>query len=178
MFISKKSMSSIVTLFFFSLFITSFAGGHKKHHTGANHVGVFVGATSNLKANHTDLTIGLDYEYRANTHLGVGLIGDYIMGEHTEILIMAGVFYHPTNALKLYLANGFTIARESEELEGDSNSSHKKEAEDRTVSNHVLRLGMGYDFHLGRFSVTPTVAWDLITGDSSFAYGLTFGIGF
>ncbi len=176
MYISTRSVSSILILFLMS--ISVFARGHKKHHSGVNHVGIFVGATSNVKANHTDLTVGLDYEYRANQYLGVGLIGDYIMGEHTETLIMAGVFYHPTNSLKLYLANGFTIAKESEEAEGDSHSSSEEKAEEKTVSNHVLRLGMGYGFHIGSFSVTPTVAWDLITGNSSFAYGITFGIGF
>ncbi len=167
MFNSIIKISLIIVLFTNTILL--FAGDDKNHHAA-----VFVGATSNLYAKHTDFTIGLDYEYRLNKFFGVGFIGDYVMADKSETLLMAGLFYHPIASLKLYTGNGIAIVTEVEE----DTQHNENEGEEKSVSYYAFRLGTGYDFHITNFSITPTISWDLINGHSSIVYGLSFGIGF
>jgi len=169
---SKMKISIIVVLLIFANSILLFAGGDKKHH-----VGVFLGATSNIDAKHTSFTLGLDYVYRINHSFGLGFIGDYVITERAETLLMAGVFYYPLSSLKLYVGNGVALTTEVEK-ETQLKESSDSDGEEKVVSHYVFRLGTGYDFHIDDFSVTPTIAWDLINGHSSIVYGLTFGMGF
>ncbi|MCF6268182.1 MAG: hypothetical protein L3J41_00560 [Melioribacteraceae bacterium] len=168
-----KSITKIsIIIFLFTFTTLHFAAGNKKHH-----VGVFAGATSNLYLEHTYFTLGVDYEYRLNHSFGLGLIGDYVMADHAETLLMGGIFYHPISSLKIYVGNGVALLTEVNKAT-EHEDNNESEGEEKSVSYYVFRLGTGYDFHVSGFSVTPTVAWDLINGHSSIVYGLTFGIGF
>jgi len=164
------------------------SGNHK------NHLGLFLGSTSNLDAKHTDFTLGADYEYRlpfAHGLVGIGFIGDVVLAEHKEMLFMGSVIYHPLGSLKFYVGNGLALAEHEVhavvEDHHSVNGLHKSsgetqinsaEAETETQNYYVFRIGTGYDFHVGGFSLTPTFNWDIINGHSSLAYGLTFGLGF
>lgn len=43
--------------------------------------------------------------------------------------------------------------------------------------DYERRLGAGYDFHLGRASVTPGLALDLVHGEELLVYGVSVGLG-
>lgn len=131
-----------------------------------HHLAIFTGSTSNLEAEYTDFSIGADYEYRlayGHNKFGVGLIGEIVFAEHQETIIALPIFYHPTENFKFFYAPGFAIA------EGEHGESHKA---------FWSRLGVGYDFHLGNYSIAPGFAADFIEGNVSLVYGLSFGMGF
>ena len=134
-----------------------------KDHEQNHHFAVFGGLTSNFEAKHTDFSFGVDYEFRLpiyNHKIGIGLLGDYVLAKHYEIIVGLPVFIHPAGGLKIFTAPGFAI------VEGVSEK------------HFVLRIGSGYDFHLGRFSLGPVISADLIEGHVSLVYGMTFGLGF
>lgn len=150
-----------ITLIVLGLNLTLSAGDHK------HHAGVFLGMTNNTHLEHTDFTIGADYEYRISKMFGGGVIADFVLAEHMETLIMAGVFVHPLESLKIIVGNGLAFAEGMDE-NGDST----------TESHYVFRLGAAYDFHVKNITISPTVNWDSIEGHSSIAYGVTIGFGF
>jgi hypothetical protein len=41
-----------------------------------------------------------------------------------------------------------------------------------------LRLGAGYDFPIGRLSLTPLINADFIDGHTTWVYGIALGYGF
>lgn len=150
---------------------------------GHHHLGVFFGNTNNTHLKHTDFTLGADYEYRLSNLFGIGLIGDLVLADHKETLVMGGIFVHPAGGLKFVVGNGLAFAEQSEEHEviddhnaDDTHASEKTESS--TGSHYVLRVGAGYDIHVGHFSITPTLNWDYINGYSSVVYGITVGFGF
>lgn len=161
----------LMTLGLFVLLLTSnqsFAGG------GHHHCGVFVGFTNNTHLKHTDLTFGVDYEYRISGLFGAGVIGDLVLAEHTETLVMGGLFIHPTCGLKFVIGNGLAFTEHESIVEDHGHS----EVHSETESHYVLRVGTAYDFHIGDFSISPALNWDYINGHSSVAYGVIFGFGF
>jgi hypothetical protein len=161
----KRSLVVLVALVI-SICLTSQATAEEGHR---HHAGVFVGATLNFEAKHTDFTLGADYEYRFETHhgfLGVGVIADFVFAKHTESLFMGGIFLHPAPSLKFVIGNGIAM------------SEVEKAGKTETSSHYVIRLGAGYDFVMSSMTITPTVNWDMIEGHSSLVYGLTAGFGF
>ena len=175
-----KQVKTILTIQLLSAFLITnflFAGDHP------HHLAFFVGSTSNLHAHHTDFTVGGDYEYRlpfADNKFGIGAIGDFVFAEHTESLFMGALTFHPTGSFKIYVANGIAITEHEVQVSADSHYDpyHSAELETESVKHHVLRVGSGYDIHLGIVSLTPTFNWDLIEGHSSLSYGIAIGIGF
>lgn len=174
---------------------------HAAHSIHHNHLAVFGGSTTNFYAEHTDFTLGFDYERRfeyADGLVGIGLIGDFVMAEHSEYIFFAGVFLHPGSNFKFTVGNGVAFAEHavhSADSAGDlsgSTGSHRGASgaasvtadteaaatETETVSNYALRFGIAYDIHIGGLSVSPTVNWDIIDGHSAAAYGIALGIGF
>lgn len=154
-------ISSIFLLLFVSmpfLAVEGTADGNDGHHFNANHIGLFSGATSNLDAKHTYFTVGGDYEHRLGHLFGVGLLADFVFASHLETILGGVLFFHPIGSLKFLLAPAVELT------EGHS--------------VFVARAGLGYDFHLGNFSLTPTFNADLIKGHVSLVYGMAFGLGF
>ncbi len=151
----------IITIFGFSNMLM--AGQQSDFH--AHHLGGFVGMASNTDAHHTDFTLGADYEYRLpifGHKTGVGLIADFVFAEHRETILAVSFIYHPTGNVKLLLAPGLAFAEE-----------HGHSAE-----HFIWRLGSAYDFHVGQYSISPTLNFDFIEKHLVLAYGITFGLGF
>jgi hypothetical protein len=137
---------------------------HKAHHLHRNHLALFTGATTNFEHESTDFTIGVDYEYRVNDMFGIGLLGEIVYAEHKETIVGVPFFIHMKNApLKIVLAPGVIMA--------EDHHHHKYE-------KFLFRGGLGYDIHMGDYSVTPTLNADVVDGDVSLAYGIAFGVGF
>ena len=184
----KITLSLIAIMLAFNF---SFAGGGKKHHFG-----VFVGPTSNFHTEHTDFTLGADYEFHVNKYFGVGVIADFVFADHSETLLMSGLFFHPFGSFKINIGNGIAIAEAV-----DHSDSHSTETDDHhdshghhvelltggssegaetsgSETHYVFRAGVGYDFHVGSLTLTPIVNLDVINGHNALAYGITFGYGF
>lgn len=137
----------------------------KNHQVYSHHLAVFAGAVSNLEAEHTDFSLGIDCEYRLplwHNRIGVGLLGEIVFAEHKETIAGLPVFIHPGGGLKLFYAPGIAMAEDEH---------------GRSYNHFVSRMGLGYDFHIKSISITPGLAGDLIEGHISLVYGLSLGIG-
>lgn len=154
------------TFTFLTLLITTavFAGG------GGHHIGVFVGQTSDTDFEHSENTFGIDYEYALPTSIfSIGAVAEFVTYEHTETILLGQVTLRPPAlSLKLFAAAGFAFATHEDHV------TH----EETTESHFVMRVGTGYEFHLAKFTVSPTIALDRIDGHSTLVYGVTVGIGF
>jgi hypothetical protein len=138
--------------------------GHQAPHPHSNHLALFTGATTNFEHDSTDFTIGVDYEYRVSDMFGIGLFGEIVYAGHRETIVGVPFFFHMDDApLKIVLAPGVIMA--------EDHHHHKYE-------KFLFRAGLGYDIHMGAYSITPTLNADLVDGDVSLVYGLAFGIGF
>ena len=148
--------------------------GHTKEHAHFHkqHLALFAGATSNFTHTSTDLSIGIDYEYRLNHLFGLGLAGEYIATGTGEIIAGVPFFIHPANGLKFTAAPLLIFIDEHHEEETDHH-----EEETGKEAKFALRAGAGYSFHFGKISVGPTINFDI--GDSkALVYGVSIGIGF
>lgn len=139
------------------------AEGHEHHHH-ANHVAVFVGATTGLVDTHpTHATVGLDYERRlpfAEHIIGVGALVDSAFGDATETIVAPFVAVHPAGGLMILGAVGVAMT-------GAFHDGHL-----------ALRGGAAYFFPLGGFSIGPEVNVDRANGETAVVYGVSGGMGF
>ncbi|MFN2448097.1 MAG: hypothetical protein ABR606_21245 [Vicinamibacterales bacterium] len=147
------------------------AAQHAEDESHPHHVAVLVGATTNLTADHTDPTVGIDYEYKPQAwhgKAGLAAFAEVTFAEHTERILGGGVVFHPTGGLKLFTGGGIVIA------EHEDHVTHELTTEGRGL----LRLGGGWDFHVGRFSLGPAVYLDIVKGHRALVYGVALGTGF
>ncbi len=156
------------------------AGEHEEHDFHRHHLSVFLGATtadvevhggegdagtqseggetSGETTRETEASIGFDYEYRLNRTWGIGFLFDYVAGDARTSVAGIPVFLHPAGGLKLLAAPGI------ERHEGEN--------------EFLVRLGLGYQFDLGRWAITPGANVDFVDGDQVYVYGLYIGRGF
>ena len=142
----------------------AFAGNqveaHAEHAHGSahkHHVAVFGGATSTSGGKH-GATIGADYGYRVHDLVSLALAVDYAGGDIDTTILAAGVFLHATDAIRVLIAPGI-----------DYHNGHE---------DAVLRLGLLYDFHVGAWTLSPTVHLDALEAEENAVYGLSVGHGF
>ncbi len=157
----------------------------EEHHP-SNEIGVFMGATSYTgTGSWTAFTIGLEYEHIFHFTPAVFLSGfaEMITGDHSEYLfgLPIGIEY---SGFKLYMAPSIVIEKEHSEA---TPTEHKvqlpkiqsgEENLKESTLKFFLRLGTGYKFHFGHFSLTPNIAVDIISSKTYAVYGITFGYGF
>lgn len=144
------------------------AAGDAAHHS---HVAVFGGATTNLTADHTDPTLGIEYEYKpAAWHgkAGVGAFAELTFAEHTEKILGGGLVFHPMEGLRIFTGGGVMVAEHEDPVTNQL----------ETETKALLRLGGGWDFHLGRLTLGPTVYYDVAKGHRALVYGVAVGTGF
>ncbi|MFC2130534.1 hypothetical protein ACFLSQ_03790 [Bacteroidota bacterium] len=157
------------------------------------HAGIFIGATTNIKHESTDFTIGLDYEYRmpyVNNLFGIGLLIEGVFAEHMESIVGIPVIIHPgISNLKLWLAPGIEFGDEEIESGLDEHKIVKKpgdillsandtDSETEFKTHFLFRMGVGYDYHIDIFSISPSVSIDFINGGTALVYGVAFGMSF
>ncbi len=133
--------------------------GAMKHHIP----GVFIGATTDAH-DKTELTFGIEYEYRFNHQYGVGAIyetsPDGHDGEGVTVMLVGG-FWHPKDGWRLGAGVG------QEKIEG----AHP-------VEESLVRVGAAYDFHVGGLGVAPTFNLDMVDGENIFVYGVAISKAF
>ena len=131
--------------------------GEDKAHHSRSHLALFAGNTQ--LEGHSAFTFGADFEYRLpflNDRIGVGALAEAVMGDHTATIV-GGVFYvHPVGNFKVLFAPS------AEFTEG-----HKE---------FLFRSGVGYDWHVGQVSVTPSASLDFVGGHVAQVYGVALGI--
>ncbi len=150
-------------------------GEHESH--GRHHAALFLGATTDFEEEETDFSLGADYEFRVLPQLGIGLLGEVTFAEEEVFIVGAPILFHPNARIVLGVAPGLEIVDEmSGEHEGIAPEG--EEAETETETTFLLRLIGGYELELSSFTLTPTVSLDLVDGDASLVYGISFGKGF
>lgn len=155
------------------------AGEHGEHHSHAHHMALFLGAT--LASEGFYPSIGVDYAFRipsGKRRLGLTAFVELTAAAELELLAGAGLEYHPIEPLKLVAIAGVLKPFAAEEAAAERIPQAKgPAAETATGSDAVslVRLGIGYDFHVGRFSISPTLNGDY--AHEAFAAVIGIGIG-
>ena len=122
-------------------------------------VGAFIGATS--FEDSTESTYGIEAEYRLTERVGLGAVIEHSPEddhgyEANQLLFIAN--YHTDMGLRFLAGAG----REY---------SHGHEVP-------VWRVGAAYDFHVGEFHISPTVAMDYLEDKENAVFGIVFAKAF
>jgi hypothetical protein len=144
----------LIGIFFTHNVLASDSGHMKKHY-----VGVFAGI---LEGEENDNLLGLEYEFKFDSHWGVGAVyekaSDAHHGDGVTSKILAG-YYHPSGGWRLGLGFG------SETVGGHS-------------SEDLFRYGVSYEFHLGGVGIEPSFNVDNIDGETVNVYGVALVLAF
>ena len=149
----KNKTLTITSLLLMSLTTAVQASGEVKHIPG-----IFVGATS--FDSETELTLGLEYEYKIDSQWGVGAVYEITSEAHHGdgvSVSLVSAFYHPNSNVRL----GIGLGQES--IHGD-----------HPHTESLYRVSAGYDFHVDHFGIAPTVAVDFIDGEEAIVFGVAF----
>ena len=130
--------------------------GHEGIHGHQHRLELFLGNTHN--EGEDGFSVGLTYEYRLNAILGVGGLVEYVGGELNEFIGAVPLFIHPYKGWRFILAPGF-----------DSKQDRR---------DFLFRAGVGYEFEIDRWSISPEFNVDFVDGEHVLVYGVSFGYGF
>jgi len=99
-------------------------------------------------------SVGLEYEYRLGSYLGVGGLAEYAGGDFDSWVLGVPFFIHIYAGWVVWLAPGVEI--------------------EDSETNFLFRAGMGYEFEIyPRWSLAPEVNFDFTDGDTKLVYGFT-----
>jgi hypothetical protein len=129
---------------------------HKESHYHTNHLGLFLGNTH--EEGEDEFTIGLDYEYRFSQYFGIGAVLEYVGEDAREGVGMGLLFIHPYKGFRFLAGAGV-----------------KPKAEE---TKFIWRLGIGYRFPIGNWTIAPEFNLDFTEGKTVQVYGVSFGYGF
>ena len=156
---------------------TGESGNDGHHDWHPNHIAMFLGGVTPVSSdNSTVFAIGIAYERRFSPLLGIEGLVDFGIGDHKRTaLFAAGPTFRPFTLLagsrgrdllaplKLGIGPGFEIV----------------DKKGKTSVHFLVGVGTGYDIHLGKFTLTPTVYVDFIgETETNVTYGLYMGWGF
>jgi hypothetical protein len=154
-------------------------------HLHSHHLGLFVGATSKFEEGGTYFSLGLEYEYLLDKEHGrwkLGVVGELIFGHKTEYLIAVPVIFRAYKGLFVLAGPGlewFPSHEEEGDEHHDPHAMGNSEGSEGGYDTHVLlRIGAGYQFHVGKFSITPVVNLDMWRKHHSLVWGISIGRGF
>ena len=154
-------------------------GEHPSHHVRdfKNEVALFLAATYE-QGHDTEITWGFDYKRRIADRWAVGAFVDYAGGELRNAVLAPMVAFWPgLGNLQLMAAAGVEFHQ------GRDGGGHQKSGEgggtDEDATYFLVRLGAGYDIHLGeRFGLVPNLNLDFVNNEKVWVYGLAFTYGF
>ena len=153
-------------------------GEHSSHHPRhfMNEVALFMGATDE-HGHDTEFTWGLDYKRRVAERWAVGVLVDYAGGEVRNAVLAPMVAFWPgLGHLQILAAAGVEFHQ------GRDGGGHQKSGEageaDQDATYFLIRVGVGYDFHLGEsFGLVPIVMLDFVNNEEVWVYGLAVTYG-
>ena len=178
------------------------AGEHDAHAEHAkNEIAMFVGASNRLKFEDDEVgfTVGFDYaralDDRTALALGIEFAGGDIQRDWITFLVLTHQpFEGWLRPLVLYIGPGLEVAgvdeqQLEEDLEGGEEVEHFVTAEEladehsgedtrETEVAMLVRMGVGWPFHAGQFSIIPNVNFDLVGEDWTLVAGVTLGYRF
>jgi hypothetical protein len=147
------------------------ADGEPEERARPNAVELFVGGVTETEESASGFGIGIEYNRRLSRRWSVGV--EAIELSTTDVtrnwLVVFPVYFHVTEGLGVKAGPGLEGSKEESEEGADSEST----------TEFALRLGAGYEFELGeRFTITPEINADLIGGNVTWVYGVSFGLKF
>ncbi len=137
-----------------------------------NHIGLFLGAISNLKNSEISFASGIDYTYSFTNLYPIISIGGYVeggFGKHTEAIFGGILSIKPWDEAQFYLAPSI-LYRDLHKTDLDTIHS-------TSSVKFLLRFGSSFSFHINNFSISPTLNADIVGSKVSLVYGISFGIG-
>jgi hypothetical protein len=168
--------------FFFIIFFLPLMATAEDHGTHPNHhASLFVGAASGIYDDgSTHPAFGLEYEYLftdTKPVLGIGLLAEFVVGDHTETILGAPVFVHPWRGLKFFAMPAVMITSHDNSHAAEPHEELTLEENKKSSDfQFLIRPGAGYDFHFGSFAITPLIAADVIESKFIIVFGIDFGI--
>jgi len=153
-------------------------GEQSSHHVRdfKNEVAVFLGGTDE-PGHGTELTWGFDYKRRITDRWAVGAFLDYAGGEQRNAVIAPMVAFWPGLG-KLQLLAGAGVEYHQGRDGGGRQKSGEGDGTDEDATYFLLRLGVGYDIHLGEsFGIVPVVNLDFVNNERVWVYGLAVTYG-
>lgn len=126
--------------------------------THRNHLSVLTGGTHIPHVDATAWTLGLDYEYRVNHPLGLGMVVEHAFGELDATTVLAVADIHLRRGLVLQVGPGIEF------IDGHSTL--------------VGRVGALYEFEFSNhFTISPQLHYD-VSRENSIVFGLAAGMSF
>lgn len=129
---------------------------HGEGHHYRHRVELFLGNSHHDGEN--GFTVGLTYAYRLHKMLGIGGLVEGVAGDFEEWVFAAPVFIYPYRGLRFVGAPGLSHEHGENEF--------------------LFRTGVGYEFEIDRWSITPEFNVDFVDGNQTFVFGVSFGLGF
>jgi len=132
---------------------STFAASDAKHFPG-----FFLGATH--LDSETVFSYGLEYEYKFDSSWGAGAVYEETNDAHHGdgvTVVLAALYYHPLKYIRVGIGAGTAKV-------GGAHS----------YSENLYRLSANYDYHLGDFSIEPTIAVDFADGEEALVLGVAF----
>ena len=153
--------TTILAIVFVALASTLSTLAHAEEHHASegehkNHLSLFLGNTH--EEGEDEFTIGLDYERRLDEFWGIGGLVDHAGGEFDTTVLAVPLFFHPHKRWRLLLAPGVEIHN------GDS--------------EFLIRAGVGYEFEVNEWTVSPEFSVDRVDNEYIQVFGLSIGRGF
>lgn len=134
---------------------THMDGGHNWKE-GRQHLSVFTGLTS--EDNESAATIGLDYEYRVDQHLGLGAVVEQATEDVDATTILAVADLHITNYWVVQTGPGIEFLEHEDEF--------------------VYRIGTLYEWEYEGYTISPQVHYDMTGNENALIVGFAVGVGF
>ena len=126
--------------------------------THRNHLSILTGGTHIPDVDATAWTLGLDYEYRVNHPLGLGMVVEHAFGELNATTLLAVADIHLHRGLVLQVGPGVEF------IDGHSAL--------------VGRVGALYEFEFpNHFTISPQLHYD-VSRENSIVFGLAAGMSF
>ena len=128
-------------------------------HAYSNCIKLFLGDTH--ENNEDAFTVGLNYEYRLKEALNIFGIGAFAEYATKHIDTWSGgipIFIHPYKGLRFAWAPGLIYHEEK--------------------TRFMFRMGVGYEFVIKRWNITPEFNVDISEGETALVFGISFGLGF
>jgi hypothetical protein len=133
-----------------------------------NVLSLILGGTSDR--DESAFTIGLDFEHRIHPFLGIGAVVEYVTDDIDSLTLIGALDFHPWRGLAIQTGPGVEFIGEEEEEGGRTTSTNRRE--------FVYRVGLLYEFEIGKLLVIPQVHYDYSTGNDAVVYATAFGFKF
>lgn len=146
--------------FFLSLLLSALPIHAQEWDTGKpHHLSVLLGGTHMIDSEENGATIGIDYEYRVNDILGVGLIVEHASSVIYAETILAVADIHTPSGIIVQVGPGIEFGNHHDRF--------------------LLRIGGLYEFEFDSWTLSPQLHFDMAeNAEDSLVFGFAFGKAF